>query len=106
MQEIVSHVNLPIVLFISVSFLILLGWYCLSIVRINHPPTAGNAKFNVTGPLSVALRRQASVCNIAYLKMYGLSSRIVKTGASMQDVVRHRWQTGIWKGIQMPLLRP
>ena len=34
------------------------------------------------------------VCNDRYLSMYGLSPRIVKPGAALVDIVRHRSQTG------------
>ncbi len=34
------------------------------------------------------------VCNERYLKMYGLSPDIVKPGAKLIDVIRHRFETG------------
>ena len=34
------------------------------------------------------------VCNERYIQMYGLSADIVKPGVSLQDVIRHRKETG------------
>jgi len=34
------------------------------------------------------------VCNERYIEMYGLSADVVKPGVSLQDVIRHRKETG------------
>jgi diguanylate cyclase (GGDEF)-like protein len=34
------------------------------------------------------------VCNDRYIEMYGLSADIMKPGISLQDVIRHRWESG------------
>lgn len=41
---------------------------------------------------------QLEFCNATYLRMYGLSSRIVRPGASMREIVRHRWDIGQVQG--------
>jgi methyl-accepting chemotaxis protein len=48
--------------------------------------TQGVVMFDTTGRLIV--------CNNRYLEIYGLSPDIVKPGASLIDIVRHRFETG------------
>ncbi len=48
--------------------------------------TQGVVLFDIAGRLVV--------CNNRYLQMYGLSSEVVKPGAALIDIVRHRAQTG------------
>src|SRR5262245_54420170 len=38
------------------------------------------------------------VCNDRYLEMYGLSPDIVRPGARLSDVIRHRFETGSLAG--------
>ncbi|MGZ5872101.1 MAG: bifunctional diguanylate cyclase/phosphodiesterase [Bradyrhizobium sp.] len=38
------------------------------------------------------------VCNQRYIDMYGLSAAVVKPGSQFHDIVRHRKQTGSFKG--------
>ncbi len=38
------------------------------------------------------------VCNQRYIDMYGLSSAVVKPGSHFRDIIRHRKETGSFKG--------
>jgi methyl-accepting chemotaxis protein len=58
---------------------------CLLDLALNNM-TQGVVMFDTAGRLAV--------CNQRYLEIYGLSADIVKPGAKLLDVVRHRFKTG------------
>src|SRR5471032_3177260 len=82
---------------ITLVALLFSGWYAVKVIQTNRQLKSafkslpqGLCLFHADGRMVL--------CNISYLDTYGLSAEIVRPGASMQEIMRHRWATGLIEG--------